>query len=833
MASEIIDIRIREDGARVVSRNIEGMGASARRAELALRSLQRALTGVIATMVLKKLYDTINAFQTMQNKLRVVTNSTGELNRVTKDLFNLAQRSRSDLGATANLYSRLSLSTKELGVSQRELFQFTETLSKAIVVSGANATEASAGLIQFSQALASGRLQGDELRSVLEQLPVVADIIAKQFGVTRGEIRALGAAGKLTTDQILEGFRKAADDIDKRFAKTVPTLSQSLTVLSNSFTMFVARLDEGTGPSKALAAEIKKLSDLMQDPEFQAGVLELAKIFVVLARAAGKALEIVGNSIRGAIKAQEDLQDYLFGGIIGTVSERRNAAAARRNESNHAAAKRGVKGTPLASITPSGVGGGGGGGGGKGGADQLQNALEAIMRTADPVRAAMMELTEQENTLNSAMKAGLITGEEKATLLARLTELAYEHLDPLGYMIKEMEKEGQLLMLDANLRDTASESIARLNSLKKDGVTITQETVDTITQEVAALQLLARVREQADQIAMQGSAGLQAQKELVMANNLAYQQGAITLQQYSNNLRNVGLEILRLNLDAGTATFSDSILAGLGSVIEGFRGVGVELSNIFGTFFQQLTDGFANVVGQMVTGQTTLQEGFHQLAKSILSDLIGALVKLGIQWVLNATIGQALAQLAVATTTAEAAIVAGAWAPAAALASLATLGTNAAPAAAAVTGTIALTKGLASAGGLGFAEGGFVSGPGTATSDSIAARLSNGEFVVNAAATAANRGLLESINNGAVGYARGGYVGSNNRSGPAMGGGELNIEIHNYSGAKVETKQLSPNDVLIMIREEAPKVIAGQIGEPNSKVSKAFSRSTTANRKRS
>lgn len=86
-----------------------------------------------------------------------------------------------------------------------------------------------------------------------------------------------------------------------------------------------------------------------------------------------------------------------------------------------------------------------------------------------------------------------------------------------------------------------------------------------------------------------------------------------------------------------------------------------------------------------------------------------------------------------------------AWAPAAAMVSLATLGANAAPASAAIVATTALASGSAI---LGFADGGYVSGPGSSRSDSIPARLSNGEYVVNAAATRRNFGALQAINSG-------------------------------------------------------------------------------------
>src|SRR5690606_2602352 len=98
-----------------------------------------------------------------------VTTGTENLTTVTSRLFDVANRTRSSFEGTANLYARVALATKELGIGQQELLTFTERVNQAIILSGASAQEAQAGLIQLSQGLASGALRGDELRSVLEQ----------------------------------------------------------------------------------------------------------------------------------------------------------------------------------------------------------------------------------------------------------------------------------------------------------------------------------------------------------------------------------------------------------------------------------------------------------------------------------------------------------------------------------------------------------------------------------------------------------------------------------------------------------------------------------------
>lgn len=149
-----------------------------------------------------------------------------------------------------------------------------------------------------------------------------------------------------------------------------------------------------------------------------------------------------------------------------------------------------------------------------------------------------------------------------------------------------------------------------------------------------------------------------------------------------------------------------------------------------------------------------------------MQQLISGLIKLGIQYVINAALGETVAASATAVGVAQAATLATAYASAAALASLASFGANAVPAQAGIVSTVALAQGLA----LALADGGLVSGPGGPRADKIPAMLSNGEFVINAASTARNRPLLEAINNDSAGTGVQAPAGGGPNAGGAGGG---------------------------------------------------------------
>jgi tape measure domain-containing protein len=300
-----------------------------------------AFTGVaIGIRELKSLADT---YTNIQNRLRGVTNGTAQLGAVTQQLFEIANKTRGQYEASAELFTRVALATKELGRTQAETLQFTESLNKAVVLSGASSIEAEAGIIQLSQGLASGALRGDELRSVLEQLPAVADVIAKSLGVTRGELRNLGADGKITADIILDAFAKAREELDQRFAKTLPTVGQALTVFRNQVLRTFGDLDQRLGASASVAKIILVLAnniDVLARAAAAAGIT-IATVFVAkgvnsaIAGVRTLTLAIAANpigaiavAVTAAVAALVAFSDQIFIGVDGVTTLRDYGVAA-------------------------------------------------------------------------------------------------------------------------------------------------------------------------------------------------------------------------------------------------------------------------------------------------------------------------------------------------------------------------------------------------------------------------------------------------------------------------------------------------------------------------
>jgi lambda family phage tail tape measure protein len=222
-------------------------------------ALARAAALVGGVMAARSLVQWADGYTQISNRLNTVATDQRNLNGLIAASHGIAQDTFTDWVVTAEAVVRFTNATKELGVSQRQVLDFTTTLNKAIVLSGASTAEATNGLIQLSQGLASGALRGDELRSVLENLPTVADVIAKGMGKTRGELRKLGAEGKITAKEVFEAFVKAGPEIEQKFGKVMPTIAQQMIMVKNEAIRFFGEASRSSGVLRVLNDAFKGL----------------------------------------------------------------------------------------------------------------------------------------------------------------------------------------------------------------------------------------------------------------------------------------------------------------------------------------------------------------------------------------------------------------------------------------------------------------------------------------------------------------------------------------------------------------------------------------------
>jgi len=302
----LLDARREIDAAlNGLSGGMNRLDISVNRTERSVASLSQTMSrlsgvakGVLTALSIQQVVQYGNEWVTVNNKLANSVRASESLAEVTQRVFSISQDTMSSLGATATLYGRLERATRSAGTSTKDLITLTSTINKGLAVSGATTEEASSTMTQLSQALASGVLRGEEFNSISENGSRLAVALADSLGVTIGQLRAMAAQGKLTTEVVVNGLLQQSDKIAKEFANTAMTMGQAMTTATNNITKFV-------GESSSMSTTINV---------FNKGVISLSENLDVVAEAVGLAALVFGGRFVSAL-------------AMATIQQGRQAAA--------------------------------------------------------------------------------------------------------------------------------------------------------------------------------------------------------------------------------------------------------------------------------------------------------------------------------------------------------------------------------------------------------------------------------------------------------------------------------------------------------------------------
>ena len=206
-----------------------------------------------------------DSYTELQNRMRLVTDSQNEMVAATEAVFDIALRTNQAVGATSEVYQRFAKNAETLKISQAEVAELTETVSKAVAMSGASSASAEAALMQFGQAMASGELRGAELNSVMEQTPGLAQAIADGLGVSIGALKDMGKNGELQIPKVIAALQKVKSSVDSDFNKTITTLSASFTNLETSMMKFVGEVDSTYSVTQKLGDGVEFVADNLEE----------------------------------------------------------------------------------------------------------------------------------------------------------------------------------------------------------------------------------------------------------------------------------------------------------------------------------------------------------------------------------------------------------------------------------------------------------------------------------------------------------------------------------------------------------------------------------------
>ena len=243
--------------------------------------LKTALAGIAVTKITKQAIGMSDEYANMHARLDMIRDGTQTTEQLQKSIYTSAQRTGSVYTTMANGVAKMRMQAGDVFQNNGETIAFLETMNKSFVVGGASIEEQKSAMLQLTQAMASGKLQGDELRSLAETSPALIQAIANKLGVSRGEVKKLGADGKITADIVKTAMLEASDTIDKQFRNMPLTWGRAW----QNFLNFV---------TKAFEPISIKINQIVNSSAFQQFAQIVATVLQYVVQAVIFAMDMIG-----------------------------------------------------------------------------------------------------------------------------------------------------------------------------------------------------------------------------------------------------------------------------------------------------------------------------------------------------------------------------------------------------------------------------------------------------------------------------------------------------------------------------------------------------------
>lgn len=248
------------EGVNRVTDRLEALEKASSAVAARMDTIRNALAGVVTVgaglAVAKQFIDMADAMALLQSRVKLATSGATEFAQVQTDLFALAQRNSVSLEEVAGAFSRLSDPVKRLGGSSKETIGIIDALSKSLQISGASSQESAAAIAQFGQAMGSGKLQGDEFKSLAEAAPRFMKAISEGSGIAAENLKEMASEGKLTADVVGNALLKSLGKLNTEAAQMPDTVGQAMTRLKNEVAKAVDEINQAGGINTALAGMV-------------------------------------------------------------------------------------------------------------------------------------------------------------------------------------------------------------------------------------------------------------------------------------------------------------------------------------------------------------------------------------------------------------------------------------------------------------------------------------------------------------------------------------------------------------------------------------------------
>lgn len=535
-----------------------------------------------AVLAVKELVDQGDRLKLLEGRFTALTGSTDEAGISISHLFEIAGRTGGELDSIGQQFGRFTLAARDLGATQGDVARLVQTVTELGAVGGASGQELSAGAVQLAQALASGRLQGDELRSVLENMPLVARAIAEGLGIAVGQLRDLASQGELTAAKVFDALLKKSDEADKAFAELPITTERAAGQMAAAWAEFTTEIDRSLGISNALATALSEMAKIIRP-----GSLEdrLAGAVVAAGRIEAR---LKGGGLSGIDRANSLNQLAILRERIEVLADEldsvRDVEAASRAEAE---------------------------------------ARRAAAKATDDQKKAIDRLKESDaeaDALNAAIAKGLQDftdrEDERAAAVAKTTDsldaqiaVAQTKIDAQGQDNAATEKAVKLLEIENKLR---ADSIILLPQERAE----LEKRVETLVDAERKLKALEKAEKDAAKAA-EKQAELLARPFVKAADRVqeafadaladAFEQGKIDAEDFGKALERI---LIRAAAEAASAMIFRPIFGGIGVAGGGGSGFGLAsaapaFAGTFGNGGNLLLSG-AGAASALIFGQSQL-----------------------------------------------------------------------------------------------------------------------------------------------------------------------------------------------------------------------------------
>lgn len=229
---------------------------------------------------------TADQLTSIRSRINLINDGSQTTAEIMEKIYSAATRSRGSYIDMADSVAKLNMLAKDAFSSNDEAIYFVEQLNKQFKISGAGIQEASAAMYQLTQAMASGKLQGDEFRSIMENAPLLAQSIAKEMGMSVGQLKEMSSQGLITADIIKSALFNAAEETDARFGEIPMTFAEVGQSVQNQLI-------------QAFQPVLEQLSTLPQSGEFQAFIEGVGVAIRGLAAAAQGSIGLISAAFAG------------------------------------------------------------------------------------------------------------------------------------------------------------------------------------------------------------------------------------------------------------------------------------------------------------------------------------------------------------------------------------------------------------------------------------------------------------------------------------------------------------------------------------------------------